>query len=278
MGKFRRVLYSPPVRQLPKLTDQQLDIVAKNTGIDLNNWIKSQIRAATAMYFMIVCPMKNAQSMPNLKPRVDKFKKAAKELKSVCGYNDDLVKTWDSDRKKIQELFQYTLPRTKNSPNAPFEILGHALDTCIIAADWLSAEIKKSKFEATEKMAWNFWIQSLVEIMKRHELPHQVSKGQRAEPEYRPSGFVNFVWELEKQLPSGFVRSSATKLGLADAIVRALNSDVGDVVERFFWPEVREIVFNDEASEEKREPASDTDAVVADRLKALDAEDPERPI
>lgn len=176
MSKFRHVLYSPPVRQLPKLTDQQLDIVAKNTGIILNKSIKIRIRVATAMYFMIVCPIKNAQSIPQLKPRVHKLKKAAKELKSVCGYNDDLVKTWDSDRKKVQKLFRYKLPLTKHNPNAPFEILNHALDACILVSDWFSGEIKKPKFEANEKTAWDFWIQLLAEFMRSAGLPYRVSK------------------------------------------------------------------------------------------------------
>ena len=264
MSKPLSKLYSAPTRKpVNTLTDEQLNIAAKRSGIVLVSKVSLRIKAITAGYLMIFRQIKTAENKAELKSRIVKFQKAANELRRIAGVTGNelmsniVVKNSSTSIKlveppkrirnygDVQRLLKYKLPQRDRAPNYPFEILRHSLETCVAVTCWFSQEIEKPEFKATKEMARDFWILSIRNCMREFGLPSKVQKGQRAEHDYKPSPFVVFIYELMRQLPAGSMRLPNSKIATASVISRADKKgvDLNNFVLRFTWPEVSAALF-----------------------------------
>jgi hypothetical protein len=225
----KSLLGTAPGREIPKdLSADQQKLIEKAYGQGpLDELVWAKIDVANFLYASFA-PIERGVPMDEFLSKLDRLRAAASEVTKYLpemGYRTQAVidqnKTGFERQLAIAHKY-FSIPFEEWTPVAPwyaYELLLHTLSAIEEIVPFAKNEIREhgSYFRGG---VWANWIRWLTIIMKEHGLPYSAPKDSDKR-QHEISGFVLFVQELQKHVPTGAQRHVQSLDALAQAISRA---------------------------------------------------------
>jgi hypothetical protein len=253
MPKRRSTIPIAHADDLPTIafTDEEWQAVEHAYAWQLDAEVSQQITTVTTQYLKDCVFERAAVPKEMARERIERIRRAAGDLESVMlnreafsassdelsrqqrqsahSYADRLIRRHLDERRSritnsaLLEVVTVTDGDGNTTPGAREHHFRHVLKSLVVACDCALNDL--SATENSDDEPWNWWIQRLTQIARRHGLPHGTRIVEaRTERELSrrgvksPSPFVTLVRALQEHVPA---RHTYSDEALAKAIQRA---------------------------------------------------------
>jgi hypothetical protein len=203
------------------LSPVQFQLLADAYGQVLPAVVQGKIALWTGLFSLTMQGERHAASLATVDSELRKIHRAVQSLREKvfgprerngAGLSLDVVSKFYAGPHQRRE--------TKDIPYVFIPLLRHALDALLVTSDFLQLNLSRYCPRVERGWSWEMWVGCIYQVLVEHGLAPSVRKDVESLDKISP--FVSLIKVLQKELPRGCQRFTASDSALSQGISRVL--------------------------------------------------------